>query len=49
MKQYKVEITREALQDMEDIYNSIAVDLLTTESKYLVDCFRTNVEIRSYA
>lgn len=24
MKQYKVEITKEALQDMEDIYNYIA-------------------------
>ena len=28
MKQYKVEITKEALQDMEDIYNYIAIDLL---------------------
>ena len=27
MKQYKVEITKEALQDMEDIYNYIAIDL----------------------
>lgn len=26
MKQYKVEITEEALQDMEDIYNYIAID-----------------------
>lgn len=25
MEQYKVEITKEALQDMEDIYNYIAV------------------------
>ena len=28
MKQYKVEITKEALQDMEDIYIYIAIDLL---------------------
>lgn len=32
MKQYKVEITREALQDMEDIYNYIAIDLLSPEN-----------------
>lgn len=32
MKQYKVEITREALQDMEDMYNYIAVDLLSPEN-----------------
>ncbi len=32
MKQYRVEITREALQDMEDIYNYIAVDLLSPEN-----------------
>lgn len=32
MKQYKVEITREALQDMEDIYNYIAIDLLAPEN-----------------
>ena len=32
MKQYKVEITGEALQDMEDIYNYIAVDLLSPEN-----------------
>ena len=32
MKQYKVEITREALQDMEAIYNYIAVDLLSPEN-----------------
>ncbi len=32
MKQYKVEITREALQDMENIYNYIAVDLLSPEN-----------------
>ena len=32
MKQYKVEITREALQDMEDIYNYIATDLLSPEN-----------------
>ena len=28
MKQYKVEITKEALQDMEDIYNYIAMQLV---------------------
>lgn len=32
MKQYKIEITREALQDMEDIYNYIAIDLLSPEN-----------------
>ena len=32
MRQYKVEITREALQDMEDIYNYIAIDLLSPEN-----------------
>lgn len=32
MKHYKVEITREALQDMEDIYNYIAADLLSPEN-----------------
>lgn len=32
MKQYKVVITREALQDMEDIYNYIAIDLLAPEN-----------------
>ena len=32
MKQYKVEITEEALQDMEDIYNFIALDLLASEN-----------------
>ena len=32
MKQYKVEITKEALQDMEDIYNYIAIDLLAPEN-----------------
>ncbi len=32
MEIYKVEITREALQDMEDIYNYIATDLLSPES-----------------
>ena len=31
MEKYKVEITREALQDMEDIYNYIATDLLSPE------------------
>ena len=28
MRQYKVEITKEALQDMKDIYNYVAIDLL---------------------
>ena len=28
MEQYKVEITKEALQDMDDIYNYIALELL---------------------
>lgn len=32
MEIYKVEITREALQDMEDIYNYIATDLLSPEN-----------------
>ena len=32
MKQYKVEITKEALQDMEDIYNYIAIDLLASDN-----------------
>ena len=32
MKQYRVEITREALRDMEDIYNYIAIDLLAPEN-----------------
>ena len=32
MKQYKVEITREALRDMEDIYNYIAIELLAPEN-----------------
>ena len=32
MKQYKVEITEEALQDMEDIYNNIAIDFLASEN-----------------
>lgn len=32
MKQYKVEITKEALQDMEDIYNCIAIDLLAPDN-----------------
>lgn len=31
MEKYKVEIIREALQDMEDIYNYIATDLLSPE------------------
>lgn len=32
MDKYTVEITKEALQDMEDIYNYIAVDLLSPEN-----------------
>ena len=32
MEQYKVEITKEALQDMEDIYNYIAIELLSPEN-----------------
>ncbi len=32
MKQYKVEITKSALQDMEDIYNYIAEELLAPEN-----------------
>lgn len=32
MKQYKVEITKEALQDMEDKYNYIAIDLLAPDN-----------------
>ena len=32
MKQYKVEITKSALQDKEDIYNYIAEELLAPES-----------------
>ena len=32
MEQYKVEITKEALQDMEDIYNYIALELLSPEN-----------------
>ena len=32
MKQYKVEITKEALQDMEDIYNYIVIDLLAPDN-----------------
>ena len=32
MVQYKVEITKEALQDMEDIYNYIAIELLSPEN-----------------
>ena len=32
MKQYKVEITKEVLQDMEDIYNYIAIDLLAPDN-----------------
>ena len=32
MKHYKVEIPEEALQDMEDIYNYIAIDLLASEN-----------------
>ena len=33
MKQYKVEITKSALQDMEDIYNYIAEELLAPEKR----------------
>ncbi len=32
MELYKVEITKEALQDMEDIYDYIAVELLSPET-----------------
>ena len=32
MEQYKVEITKEALQDMEDMYNYIALELLSPEN-----------------
>lgn len=32
MKQYKVEITKEALQNMEDNYNYIANELLSPEN-----------------
>ena len=32
MKQYKVEITKEAFQDMEDIYNYIAIDFLAPDN-----------------
>ena len=32
MEQYKVEITKEALQDMADIYNYIALELLSPEN-----------------
>lgn len=32
MEQYKVEITKEALQDMEDIYDYIAIELLSQEN-----------------
>lgn len=32
MEQYKVKITKEALQDMEDIYNYIALELLSPEN-----------------
>ena len=32
MEQHKVEITKEALQDMEDIYNYIALELLSPEN-----------------
>lgn len=32
MEWYKVEITKEALQDMEDIYNYIAIELLSPEN-----------------
>jgi len=32
MEQYKVEITKEELRDMEDIYNYIALELLSPEN-----------------
>lgn len=32
MEQYEVDITKEALQDMEDIYNYIAIKLLSPEN-----------------
>ena len=32
MKQYKVQITDKALADMEDIYNSIAIQLQAPEN-----------------
>lgn len=32
MERYKVEITKEALQDMEDIYNYIVIELLSPEN-----------------
>lgn len=32
MEQYRVEITKETLQDMEDIYNYIAIELLSPEN-----------------
>ena len=32
MEQYKVEITKEALKDMEDMYNYIALELLSPEN-----------------
>ncbi len=32
MKKYRVEITREALRDMEEIYNYIAIELLSPEN-----------------
>ena len=32
MEQYKVEITKEALQNMEDIYNYIVLELLSPEN-----------------
>ena len=38
MEQYKVEITKEALQDMEDIYNYIALELLSPENAMGVFC-----------
>lgn len=36
MEQYKVKITQEALQDMEDIYNYIALELLSPENKHMI-------------
>lgn len=32
MRQYRVEITQEALKDMEEIYNYIAIELLSPEN-----------------
>ena len=45
MKQYKVEITKEALQDMEDIYNYIAIDLLAPDNELAGTLRRAAVNI----